>query len=544
MFRVLLVTFLSYVLCMGLGAFVMELAAPATFRRRDTVLVWAGIVALGLITYVWCLFLPLDKRAQIVIVLLAACGLVLFRSTIRAAAMERLRSLSNPYQLLLFVAVLVLVCVQGVEPPGHGDTGLYHAPLIKWLQTWGGVPGIAHLHTRFGYQSVVFPISTVLDSGRGNFYLFDLLVLILFLQALDAYSAGRDRLAALLPLLVWGGALLYLYLYISSPAPDNLVVIAGVSAALFLSSDSPDKMTIVSLLAALLCATKPTAFPLGALGAFALYALWRQSKRTSLIVGAVGLVLLGAHFIHCVRASGFLVYPVAWLHLPFDWALPAVRAMEESRVNTAWARMPGVPAEQVLSMPFGEWFPLWWGRLLPREAFLFLGAVISAAVFPILWLVGGAAIRARHDLAVIFMACLSGFVLWFLAAPDVRFGYVYLLLMSQLLLAAGLALAPKAPLPPWAGKLGVLTLAGVVGWAGISHGWLILSFYPNAYARPVAAAPTEPFVSRPMQGFLLKIPVGEISGRCWYIEPPCAQNEPSSLIRLRWASLASGFAAV
>ena len=41
----------------------------------------------------------------------------------------------------------------------HDDTGLYHAQAIRWIEEYGVVPGLANLHSRFGYNSASFALS-------------------------------------------------------------------------------------------------------------------------------------------------------------------------------------------------------------------------------------------------------------------------------------------------------------------------------------------------------------------------------------------------
>ena len=41
----------------------------------------------------------------------------------------------------------------------HYDTGLYHAQAIRWIEEYGVVPGLANLHSRFGYNSASFALS-------------------------------------------------------------------------------------------------------------------------------------------------------------------------------------------------------------------------------------------------------------------------------------------------------------------------------------------------------------------------------------------------
>jgi hypothetical protein len=43
----------------------------------------------------------------------------------------------------------------------HPDTLYYHAQTIQWIEKYKAVPGIVHLHVRYGYQGLWFVSSAI-----------------------------------------------------------------------------------------------------------------------------------------------------------------------------------------------------------------------------------------------------------------------------------------------------------------------------------------------------------------------------------------------
>lgn len=60
---------------------------------------------------------------------------------------------------LLYAGLTLLFAYGSSRGYMHYDTGLYHAQAIRWIEEYGVVPGLANLHSRFGYNSASFALS-------------------------------------------------------------------------------------------------------------------------------------------------------------------------------------------------------------------------------------------------------------------------------------------------------------------------------------------------------------------------------------------------
>jgi hypothetical protein len=68
-------------------------------------------------------------------------------------------SLKKEFQILnllpaiLFSTCLLLILVMSTWTIVHPDTLGYHAQTIQWIEKYKAIPGLVHLHVRFGYQA-------------------------------------------------------------------------------------------------------------------------------------------------------------------------------------------------------------------------------------------------------------------------------------------------------------------------------------------------------------------------------------------------------
>ena len=65
----------------------------------------------------------------------------------------------------------------------HPDTLGYHAQTIQWIEKYKAVPGLAHLHVRFGYQWLWFVDSALFGfsfTGKEGITLLNSTVLFWF----------------------------------------------------------------------------------------------------------------------------------------------------------------------------------------------------------------------------------------------------------------------------------------------------------------------------------------------------------------------------
>jgi hypothetical protein len=516
---------------LGWGTAARRLFAPAALPDSDETALavpgFLGLLALSTAGAALHFVVPVGTAASAAA---AGIGLVLF-----AASGRPLIGALSRFDVALLAALLLGLSVLAAGPIRLHDTGLYHLPAVAWFPA-GPLPlGLANLHRRFGFDSAWFPAAAFLG-----------------LPGIEGSSAS---VASPLVLFFFGSAVLRSFRTCIAGRPDGsrlllalgaipLVILALNEGVPSLSTDLPS--TALTILAAhLLLRTPGSPAERGAAVALALYA---ATVKLSALVFFAGTLLLartfawglaGAAVVWCARGvalSGYLLYPFAASRLGFLWwTLPPRLAEGEIAWARSWARQPGRRPEVVLAS--WDWFAPWLKgtvlrlSVMPLEALLAVGLVSLALAMrrppdP------GAAGSARRAAAVALIVG-SSTVYWFLGAPDPRFGYGALFVLSALPLAAAL---PRLGWPRW--SVGARTaLAGLMG-AGLAAAGL--AFYlggPGLRAGTLVPAPLpRPVVTphRTSAGETVRKPDGD--DRCWATPVPCTPYFSESLVVSRDAA--------
>lgn len=149
--------------------------------------------------------------------------------------------------------------------------------------------------------------------------------------------------------------------------------------------------------------------------------------------------------------SGYLIYPlpgIDWFN--FDWKIPQEIARTEVLTIQAWARDPGAAMDEVLARPFSTWLQLWFIEKTANQKLIVLGAAVSPVIFALGLTAGHQAKKLGQErsgnLVSGFLTVLLGAAYWLFTAPDIRFGYGFLLALIGM---AGLPWVGLMNVPSW-----------------------------------------------------------------------------------------------
>lgn len=128
--------------------------------------------------------------------------------------------------------------------------------------------------------------------------------------------------------------------------------------------------------------------------------------------------------------SGYLVYPVYKIDL-FDvaWKIPLdnntiykfENIMDDYDWIKSWARIPAKPKSEVLMISTKEWIKIWSQNLTPMYNSILVLLLFSAFILPFV-------IKKTNISDYVFLlTILFWFVFWFFNAPDLRFGFSFLI---------------------------------------------------------------------------------------------------------------------
>jgi hypothetical protein len=562
------------------------LAGPGSLGAHD---LWIGLAALLAYLQLWSLATGISAYAWIVPSVAGVAG---------TALAFRPRRVSAAAVGVVGVGVLWLAN-RSLGPAQDYDLGLYHANVIRYAVDYGTVPGLANLHVRLGASDPHLLLVALLQhgpwAGAAPHLVNGLLVSLLFVEIATRFAAGRRgsftrRFALLLmpaTIAVVGVGTAY---RLSSPNLDLAAFVLVCVGALYLAECVEDGVrttpAIVSAAAFTAAAvTRPLYFLPAAIAAVVLSLAWRRGRAIASLCALPGLLVAGWLARQAVL-SGYPLFPTTVAGLPVGWRVPAAVVRSQNRVNDAWARWPGIPADQV----FASWHWLsHWAHARVRDFDVNAPLVLLAALAPALLVRGRTRDMRLGPLLAVVLPSLALLVAWFAIAPDPRFALAPLWLLPAALAAwalprtdarvspavlvlaavaaAGLATLALthlewlflAALDAWA--LAAITVRGFgspQGQARLAQAALIsLALVPIAFVayrgafHIVAADGSGPLGTEPApapsltafttrSGLQVMHPVG--SDQCW--SAVLCAPDPSPDLRLRGATVADGFATV
>ncbi len=442
-----------------------------------------GTILLTVYAQIWSLFGGVSLSATLVLLIATLVGsLVLLlrlkrtsdKATVKSAAKVCLHSARFLAALVIFL-LLAYGSTHGIE---HYDTGLYHAQAIRWIETYGSAPGLGNLHVRLAYNSAFLPLTALfswsfLPLWNGGSSLHVMSGWMAFLLALavmerdtkpqpegegqhdQSSTASAIRLSDICRILA-GYYLFTAFTGISSPATDipvfccMLILLIRMTQLLERGDQNLSSWMFVSVLAVYAVTIKLSAGMFLLVVLIPVLALIRNGGRERcnaclrFLLSYLGCSLVVAlpFFLRNVILSGWLVYPVTALDF-FDlpWKIPKGTALYDSHEITAFGR--GYFSVLDYDRPMSEWVPNWLGGL-GRSNQLML--VLALSAFPF-WLYE--AIRKRRREAASAMILYAALLFWFLSAPLVRYGWIFIWMPAVLSLGLLLQTAEK-----WSGAWG------------------------------------------------------------------------------------------
>ena len=471
-----------------------------------------------------------------VVALLRAESAVLAGGVLMAVVFWRDIRDTESLSLLAIVGLCIFVILHPQTVTNYDD-GLYYLQAFKWNSELPITVGLANLHGRLAFNSMLFLIAPLVDRLEigwiTNLLIVTFVVLSLWsrLRLTDVsdrrggihywFTGTVVVIFALVPqYLDWFGILV----------ADSIVAVLIVywtALALGISRSGNRRTDMALLVASASLATliKITAAPL--LGA-TLALLWFHRKDAAagaVYICAAPAAVLGVWMLRGVLLSGCAIYPVPQTCLSeLSWAVLPQQVDDEKLAIRSWARHPG-ERNFAAVMRDSSWFPLWLDAA--REHWLmrllFVGCVLGAlAVFA-----AGARLsrQPRDDLALIAVGLAACLGFWFWAAPNVRFATGFVLAAAVF----GLSLACATWLHrPWLYRHFPRALMLLMVLSGLRSG-ISLRDKNFSDAIPVAAVYQIPT----SEGRGLWVPHG--GDQCWAHDLPCTPYvNPAALARLRW----------
>ncbi len=436
MLYLILCYFLITGICLWAGALFYSFI-PGEDAENKTLVHYliTGLIAVTAVGQWIVIFFPL--RLFFLLFVLLLCGLftLLRRKTFSAVLRKCIVDVRQKNRLFFFclICFLMMMLVLNAGPVMMDDTGSYHIQMVKWIQEFGSVPGIANLHLRFGFNSSWFVSAGLLTfpvHGLNTYITLNgLLALWFCYYLLEKYFVFLQR-SGVSGFNQCTGCLVILIICLA-----NWPMIRGCASSL--NYDFIGTCCVVILFVDLASGTSKSRvewfvwpvylftvrmmnLPLLILSLFYFLQGFRPFQTRKLIFCIAGSVVLIVPFlIRNTILSGYPFFPVYQLDFfSLDWKADKsyLVGIEEyikyfNRVNPMF-----LPINETRQMAFPGWVGAWFKYLFFADRWLVIFSF--ASYFFII-------IRIkqffRGPRLIFTMVMIIQLIFWFLVAPDPRF---------------------------------------------------------------------------------------------------------------------------
>ena len=524
----------------GWGLIALRLMGINRPAHPDTITVWLGFgIVLGILEFLQ-LFLPLDWKVSIGVLLIGMLGRIKSQLWLHSIKDVIQKFISRPLIGFVVFIIMLIWCLRAMGVVNNYDSGLYHFQTIRWLNEYQLVPGLGNLHWRLAFNQSYFNFLAVL-----NFYPYwnkgyavgGLFLLFLSVCTVCEISLRQSKMWKY----VFGIGLFIYFGYVASgvanPAPDGIIGLIQLTIFLLLfqilSLDknnikkASDQLSreIATVLA--LCFSTVTIKLTGALFAVTcvLIMAWvcrhvfLQKPLRWLTLTAVLTIFGLIHLGRGLLLSGFPLFPSTIFGITeFPWSMPKEFVKFEADLIMSWARMPGL-LDPTWALSSWQWVPVWFKAMPMSTAYLLVFIIVIApltSIYLILGKIQGLSIKYLF----LYLPIFATLTFWFLTAPDIRFlGSILVLgvlltiwiwaqifhfyqpaLINSVLSHKNLRMAVVIAGALLSMKLTGLNSLGFLGWAEVP-------------SRQVE-------IKKTISGFAVQIPV--VGEQCWGEVLPCA----------------------
>ncbi|MDO4332309.1 MAG: hypothetical protein Q4C58_06420 [Eubacteriales bacterium] len=455
-----------YVAC---TAFITGFAVLALLQRKSAYKVqsvsscmMAGLLAQNVYAQYFSLFAGVGAGANLLMALADCAALFLLRREI-GQFLKKKKEETGRGRMLLYGFLVLLFAYGSSRGYMHYDTGLYHAQSIRWIEEYGVVPGLANLHSRFGYNSAAFALCALFGGAgltREPMHCVQGFFALICAVKCTALLGPGKRNGVRLSDFLYAGCIFYLvavFRELVAPASDYfamLLLFFVLMNWVELLERREKEIFPYALLSLCLVYAATVKLSTAVLLVLALQpAVWLiRQKKWKQIAGYIGLGVIIAfpYLARNVLISGWLFYPFTFLDIfPVDWKIPKGYADSDAAEIRVYAKE--IYDVYQKDMPFSEWFPNWLSAQTALDKMLvatgwvavLAGGVLTAAVALRTAWMKAAKIRGkaaageekevarmeRWSFVLLEGAALLGFLFWQFGAPLVRYGYFYVLFL-------------------------------------------------------------------------------------------------------------------
>jgi len=403
----------------------------------------SGLSVITVIAGILSLFIPLGEWwVQFLFIL--PCLILFFKKESPAFFSALKKEFQNLHlvSIILLSACLLMILVMSTWTIVHPDTLGYHAQTIQWIEKYKAVPGLVHLHVRFGYQglwfvdSALFGFSFIGKEGvafLNSAVLFWFFIFIIHRIDNNFFKEGKKLYGlcwlVLLSLTMWSYTQVRLTSTSASPdfiATLFILVITYLLLEKNLKHLPASDWLLAGFLSLVAVTIKLSVAPILLIALVAaLLILSKRQIKLSFAVLLLFIITLFPFFARNIITSGYIIFPTTAIDVAkVDWKYDKELTVKEKNYITAYAKNPGVMTkgeiDLVNKMSLIKWIPGWWQNrsIADKSIFVLLIFSILAALIFIRKI-----IRSGFISIFLLTTLLSGIIFWVVNAPDPRFGF-------------------------------------------------------------------------------------------------------------------------
>jgi len=446
----MLTTLLAWIyisfLCWIWGVFCLQLIKRLTKNElllpHFSIICITGLSAITVIAGILSLIIPLGEW-WVQLFFIAPCVLLFFKKSqyFFESFKDQLSTL-NITSVILLLVCLLLILVMSTWTIVHPDTLGYHAQTIQWIEKYKAIPGLVHLHVRFGYQGLWFVDAALFDFSftgiQGITFLNSTVLFWFFIFLINRIDQNFFKNGKRLYGLLWVSFLsisMWSYTQVrlsaTSTSPDFIATLF-VLAIIYLLLEKNLKHLATSqwLLAAFLSLVavtiKLSVVPVLLVAIVpALFGLFKRKIKLFFTILSISVVTLSPFIARYIITTGYIVFPSTSIDIAnVDWKYDPELTVNEKNYITAYAKRPGVVMRDEINavnkMNPVEWLPAWWQKRSTADKIIMIFLVVY--FFIALLSIKKIVLSGFIPLLVLTML-LIGIIFWLVNAPDPRFGF-------------------------------------------------------------------------------------------------------------------------
>jgi hypothetical protein len=422
--------------------FIKKITKSELQLPRFSIICITGLSVITVIAGILSLLIPLGEW-WIQFLFIIPCLVLFFKNDSPAffAALKKELQDLHFISIILISACLLLILVMSSWTIIHPDTLGYHAQTIQWIEKYKAVPGLVHLHVRFGYQGLWFVDSALFGfsfTGKEEITLLNSTVLfwffIFFINRIN-YNFLKEgkRLyglfwMALLVISIWSYT--QVRLTATSASPDFIATLFILTIIYLLLEKNLNHVAaadwvLVAFLSLVAVTIKLSVAPVLLLAAVpALLGLVKRKIKLFFTILFISVVTLTPFIARNIITTGYIAFPSTSIDIAnVDWKYDSELTLNEKNYITAYAKKPGIVTDEISAinkMNPAKWLPTWWKNRSSADKVI----MISLVLFFFIALLSIKKILLSGFIPLLaLVTLLTGIIFWFVNAPDPRFGF-------------------------------------------------------------------------------------------------------------------------